>query len=161
MKRSWLGLLPLALLGLFLTSCMVYGPKFEGLETPPPGKALLYVYRPSAFCAGAMDIDLLVDGLYVLSLGNGELIHLPVDRGEHEVMFLYPPGAFFQDVSLLVRVQEEGAYFARLSHECHPLKLRYIGHLELVPPDQALQELAETYLQAGTASTQTSNPLKP
>jgi len=146
MKRFELVLL--LLLGVLLASCSASGPRFAGLETPPAGQALLYVYRPSAFCGSAIDFSLLVDDRYILPLERGSFTYLPVRQGEHEVKFLFPRpkgGFHIPDVSVLVPAQLGAVNFARLTLECQTkflLPVKFVGHLELVQQNQALQELA-------------------
>jgi hypothetical protein len=55
---------------LLLTSCASTGPAFSGLDTAPPDKALVYIFRPSTFTLSLRSIDVSINGAQHISLSN-------------------------------------------------------------------------------------------
>jgi hypothetical protein len=54
------------------------------IETAPPGKALIYIYRNSEI-ARIRDVSILVDGKQAAILGNRQYVSIAVESGPHEV----------------------------------------------------------------------------
>ncbi len=107
-RRSVLGLLPVLVLAGCATAS---GPMFATLDTPPSGKAQLYLYRKSAlYAAGAKYIVAEASTKHVLGeLFNASYLVLPLDAGKHVISV--SEGGFASAKSFEVQAEAGTNYF--------------------------------------------------
>ena len=76
----------LALGGVSMLSagCASLGAGYTPVSSAPPGKATVYVYRPSAFTGGAIAYTVSVNGTDVSTLASGGYFVTYVNPGENE-----------------------------------------------------------------------------
>lgn len=70
---------------LLTTGCASLGPAFEQVASMPNGKALIYVYRPSAFVGGGVSYDININKKVIAPLRNGGYFPYFADPGKTEV----------------------------------------------------------------------------
>lgn len=86
MKTRSLWLLVLSLVGVaFMSGCATNGPAFAKVDTIPPDKGLIYIYRPQAFQGGAVSYDVRVNDQVVTHLSNGGYCPYFAAPGEAQV----------------------------------------------------------------------------
>ena len=63
------------------------GPPFKGVEPAPPGKAVVYVYRPAAFPQAVNRYAVRFDRGFAMpvELGNGSWARFVVDPGSNQI----------------------------------------------------------------------------
>lgn len=71
---------------LALTGCSATGPAFKEAASPPTGKALVYIYRPSAFALSLRDAHFFVDGENLVHLSNNGYTQTYLSEGRHQIM---------------------------------------------------------------------------
>ncbi|NBL00754.1 MAG: DUF2846 domain-containing protein [Erysipelotrichia bacterium] len=89
-KSIILGLVFSASVVLFLSGCGASGQQFSQFSTPKPDKALVYVYRPSAFVGGGVYYNIHVTNtstpdFIAGELVNGSYLQIDVPAGENEL----------------------------------------------------------------------------
>jgi hypothetical protein len=84
------------------------GEKFARIDPVPPGKAAVYVYRPSAFTGGAIVPVIEINGEPVGRLKSGGYIAKLVPVGRTEVYTVTEAPA-----SVILQVEEQKHYFVR------------------------------------------------
>ena len=70
---------------LLLSGCSILGDKFKPLENRPKDAAVIYVYRPYKFAAGAGKPDLVLDGNIISLIPNGSYQPVTVQKGKHTI----------------------------------------------------------------------------
>lgn len=71
---------------LFLSGCASLGPKFDSIRKAPKDKALVYVYRPSAFTGAARSPDIILNGQKVGTSSNGSYFVFETNSGPAKVL---------------------------------------------------------------------------
>lgn len=66
-------------IGIFLSACASLGPRFESFEKPTNSRAVVYVYRPSAFTGSARAPDIVFNGEKVGTAANGSYFFFESD----------------------------------------------------------------------------------
>lgn len=72
---------------LLLSSCASSGPKFESLQLAPKYKALIYIYRPSAFSGVMRNPDVYLNKTKVGKASNGSYFVFEAKPG-HSAIYL-------------------------------------------------------------------------
>ena len=112
MRRSALRLAPLLFL---LTACSVASASHEMsltalTFTPSPGKARIYVYRPSRFVGSAARLKVAIDSRVVGKTGSGTFLMVEVDPGPHRIS-----GATSEsDRGVVIEAFADSSYFFKL-----------------------------------------------
>lgn len=89
--KTAIALLPLPLISaLLLTSCVSAQdapPSQRALASGPahPGKAKIFVYRPSRFLSGAVAFPVFVDGRMLGSNASGTFLVTEIEGGRHTI----------------------------------------------------------------------------
>lgn len=91
-----------------LSSCVTLGPPFKPVDSIPPGKALIYMYRTNAFVGGAISYDMNVNDKIITILYRGGYYPHFVDPGKIDIW------ARTESKSSVTFVAEEGkTYYVR------------------------------------------------
>jgi|GEM_PF-583524 len=70
---------------IILTGCVSLGDPYDSIESIPPGKALLYMYRLKAFAGGGVQFDMHVNDKLVCVLANGGYYPYFIEPGKTTV----------------------------------------------------------------------------
>jgi len=73
------------LAGIFLSACASLGPKFEKFQAVAKDKALVYVYRPSAFSGAARSPDIVFNQKKVGTASNGSYFLFEAPPGPSKI----------------------------------------------------------------------------
>lgn len=129
-----------------LASCSTTsGPLFKPVPmSERENQALIYIYRPDAFCAGGSSMIVYVDDQETAELPNNGYTYVLLDPGRHEVHVTHYPG--FSGVTTRFTATAEDTYFVKWETECGPGVVRTM--LGVMRNKQARTEIATARLQA-------------
>ena len=68
-------------ISVFLSGCAL-GPKFSAVTSIAPEKAMVYIYRTSAFLGSASVYRIWINDTHVTDIGNGQYYPYLADPGE-------------------------------------------------------------------------------
>ena len=103
-------------LAFFSSGCrMATGPRFRLVESCPPGKAVVYVYRPYISRSKTTDEglpDLYLDGERIVPMSNGGYIDMYLEPGNHtfeikKSIFGLTPGRTMERIDLDLQAGKE------------------------------------------------------
>ena len=86
--RTSVGLIAALLLALGCGSVASAPPELAATAlsfTPSPGKARIYVYRPSRFVGSASRLKVAIDSQFVGKTGSGTFLMVELDPGSHRI----------------------------------------------------------------------------
>jgi hypothetical protein len=78
--------------------------------TPAPGKARIYVYRPSQFVGSAARLKVAIDSQFVGKTGSGTFLMVEVDPGSHRISGLSSES----DRGVTIEALPDSSYFFKL-----------------------------------------------
>lgn len=144
--------------GLLLTGCSATGPTFKEAATPSSDKALVYIYRPSAFVLRARDAHFFVDGKELVGLSNNGYTQMYLPEGQHQIAQSWAMGGITSallgqgtpTVGLSLNVKAGQTYYFRFStgagEPSYPaIVLRW--QITQVPTEIGSAEIVETRYQ--------------
>ena len=91
-----------------MTGCGVRGPVFSPTTMVPPGKGLVYIYRPKNFVGSGVAYFVVADGARIVKLKNGGYFPYVVDPGTR--VFSAKTEAMTQAA---IEVQPDGVYYLK------------------------------------------------
>ncbi|WP_418122015.1 DUF2846 domain-containing protein [Variovorax sp. 160MFSha2.1] len=131
-----------------LGACGAYGPAFTEPSAPNPNQGAIYVYRMTAFAAGASRQPVLVDGVQVAVLKNGGYFRRDLAPGNHTLEVKgYGPAA----INFSVEPGKTLFYRYTIEHKSAEhiygslaFNHKFASSLDSIPPNIALIELKQT-----------------
>jgi len=148
-KNIGIGLFALA--SILLAGCATSGTHFTAAPAPAAGKALIYVYRPWHFVAGAAYDKIFINANFLADLKNGTYISCEAPAGP--VTFAAIPRTAWQPVMIefVVWVNLQTKKYERLKTEVEAGKTYYVRwhfngidvKMELIDEATALNEISD------------------
>jgi len=135
MKTKYISLLLFAAIVALTTACATVPLAQQELDikaknmTPPPNKALLYVYRNAIFVGSAVAMDIYIDGNSVGQLAEKTYLVVVLEPGKHKL-------SQYRDESIRatnyhpLNVKAGNKYYVRVSAAVPPKETLVLGGLE-------------------------------
>ena len=101
------------LMSVFITACESSSKKFVVKEPSADKGSVVYLYRPRDVANVMLTPEIIVDGLAVQSLANGEYRQLYLSPGVHVINLLAVEG-YTAEKQLSVKVKPESVHYLRL-----------------------------------------------
>lgn len=130
MRRTALTLVPL--LSLLIACSVASAPQELAVTalsfTPTPGKARIYVYRPSRFIGSGARLKVAIDSQFVGKTASGTFLMVEVDPGTHRISGV----SMESDRGVVIDALADSSYFFKLWPKMGVLSAR--SGIELMDP---------------------------
>jgi hypothetical protein len=112
--------------------------------TPSPGKARLYIYRPSRFVGSGARLKVAVDSQLVGKTASGTFLMVEVDPGSHRISGLSSES----DRGVAIEALPDSSYFFKLWPKMGIISAQ--SGLEQVDPAEGRREIAKSRMVPAT-----------
>ena len=143
-----------------LGGCVATGPLFTNAETIPPGKALVYIYRPHILALSAVTASFSVDEEPAANIRDSGYSPVFVTPGSHlikhkwDVGILHESGLKDKPLRLMIDVTEGQTIYVRLRSDystrpsgVNEKTIMWHWQLEEIAAESARKEIVATHLE--------------
>jgi hypothetical protein len=165
-SRPWLSGAPAAISAALLGIASAWAAEPPQAAPPPPGKALVYIYRASSSVGSGTPARFALDRTDVATLEAKTYTWLYVPENAHVISYDGAGGdpANADAAGLAINPQSGETYYYRFDQYAQALPGRFeiVRSLTLIPPAQAQQELGlYRFVEPFSARTAASRPAPP
>lgn len=108
-----------------LAGCAAPGPAFSGWEAPPPGKAMLYVYRTLNFQPD-MVYTVKVDGMEVGPVHHDGYLAAPIEPGARVIQLL--EATYLAPATAPLRIHAEAGKIYPIQYDTSEVRFSFNGY---------------------------------
>lgn len=135
---------------LLLVGCAANGPLYQPAEAPKAGKALVYIYRPSALTYGARAAYFYINDKNVVDLNSDGYTYLYLDAGTYQFKQKWPVDILAKAIDFPVTIKANETYFFKFlpdSNICGFKSICFHWYLQQVPESAGKLEIAQRHYQ--------------